>query len=143
MKSLQMKSVLVLLVLIFMLIPVSLLAKDVTLSWDASPSNVTGYLVYYKIKYDNLPFDGTGADQGSSPIDVGNVLTFTLTGLLDNTLYYFAVTAYDSQSNESVYSNIVHSGDYFGGKLRHKNESGSGKASIGSGTSSGATIGRH
>ena len=78
-----------------------------TLAWDGSPSpGVTGYKVYYKQNDTNLPFDGIGANEGSSPVDVGNVLTATITGLSDNIPYYFAVTAYDAAGRESSYSNI-------------------------------------
>lgn len=83
--------------------------KTVTLSWDASPSSVTGYKIYYDINSSTSPLDGTGATEGNSPIDVGNVLTFTVNGLSDTADHYFAVTAYDGSGNESVYSNTVHS----------------------------------
>ncbi len=84
------------------------LAQDVTLSWDPSPTaGVTGYNVYYKTGDMNFPFDGTGADQGASPVDVGDVLSTTLTGLADGVTYYFSVTAYDDGANQSSYSNIV------------------------------------
>lgn len=83
-------------------------AQDVTLSWDPSPTpEVTGYNVYYKAGDMNFPFDGTDADQGVSPINVGNVLSTTLTGLADGVPYFFTVTAYDAGTNQSSYSNIV------------------------------------
>ncbi len=50
---------------------------------------------------------GSNAIEGDSPIDVGNVLTYTVTGLYDDEDYYFAVTAYDGSGNESTYSNVV------------------------------------
>lgn len=85
-------------------------SQDVTLSWDPSPSSsVTGYKVYYKEGDQSLPFDGVDAENGISPIDVGDRLDAALTGLLDGETYYFAVTAYDAQGNESAYSNIVSS----------------------------------
>lgn len=83
-------------------------AQDVTLSWDPSPTpEVTGYNVYYKAGNMSFPFDGTDADQGASPVDVGDVLSTTLTGLADGVPYYFTVTAYDDSANQSTYSNIV------------------------------------
>jgi Fibronectin type III domain len=83
-------------------------SQDITLSWDASPtSGVTGYNVYYKAGSMDFPFDGIGSDQGASPVNVGNTLTTTLTGLSDGINYFFTVTAYDDSSNQSTYSNIV------------------------------------
>lgn len=83
-------------------------SQDITLSWDASPtSGVTGYNVYYKAGNMDFPFDGIGADQGASPVNVGNTLSTTLTGLSDGINYFFTVTAYDNNSNQSTYSNIV------------------------------------
>ena len=83
--------------------------KTVTLSWDASPSEVSGYKIYYDAGSSTAPLDGTGATEGGSPIDVGNVLTFTVNGLPDGEDHYFAVAAYDASDNESTYSNIVNS----------------------------------
>ncbi len=83
-------------------------AKTVTLSWDASPSSVAGYKVYYDTD-STAPLNGTGAEEGGAPIDVGNVLTYTIHGLPDSEEHYFAVSAYDASGNESTYSNIVHS----------------------------------
>ena len=83
-------------------------SQDVTLSWDPSPTDgVTGYKVYYKQGDMNYPFDGTGADQGSSPVDVGDVLSTTLTDLPDGEVFYFSVTAYVDADQESSFSNIV------------------------------------
>jgi len=87
----------------------SALAKTVTLHWDASPSAVSGYKIYYQAGSSQAPLTGSGATEGASPVDVGNVLTYTLTGLADSETHFFAVTAYDSNGNESSYSNIVES----------------------------------
>ena len=78
--------------------------EDMTmLSWNPIPSTTTSY--QYKIYYDHdlsgPPYDGTGANQGNSPLDVGNATSFTLTGLSG---YHIAVTAYDQQERESWYS---------------------------------------
>lgn len=85
---------------------------NVTLSWDASPSTgVTGYNVYYRANYNARPFTTSTitVDGGESPINVGNVLTYQVTGIPEGVFVYFAVTAYDDQGNESDYSNIVRS----------------------------------
>jgi chitodextrinase len=79
-------------------------AANFTLTWDAVTTNTDGTpctdLGGYKVYY------GT-ASHIYNPIDVGNVLSHTMTGLLSETMYYFAVTAYDTSGNESVFSNEV------------------------------------
>ena len=87
-------------------------ALDLTLAWDANTEeNLGGYKIYYDTDGSGEPYNGTGAVQGPSPIDVGNVLEFTLTGLSDDlgTIYYFAATAYNTDDTplESDYSNEV------------------------------------
>ena len=88
-------------------------AADITLNWDPSPSSsVVGYKVYYKADSAEMPFDGIGANEGPSPVDVGDNLTTTLTGLNDTSDYYFTVTAYDSAGNESSPANVVSSSSF-------------------------------
>ncbi len=97
-------------VCLFLAITATANAKTVNLAWDPSPStNVAGYKIYYKEGSSSLQFNGTGANEGSSPIDVGKVLSSSLTGLPDTQTHYFAVTAYDTSGNESTPSNIVDS----------------------------------
>jgi hypothetical protein len=93
---------------------------SVTLTWDAIPGTTAsysydiipdattnyGYRIYYGASEDP-PYDGSGLPQGDSPIDVGNLTTFTLTGLTPGESYYFAITAYDDQGRESWYSSVV------------------------------------
>ena len=72
-------------------------AANLHLAWDPSPSQVTGYRLYYgKIKrgYDMV-------------VDVGNQTSYTLSDLESGQRYYFSVTAYDSRGNESVFGNEV------------------------------------
>jgi hypothetical protein len=72
-----------------------------TLDWDAvTANNFSGYRVYYGTA------PGTYNQAPGAGINVGNVLTYTVTGLTSGT-YYFAVTAFDSSNNESDYSNEV------------------------------------
>lgn len=67
----------------------------VTLTWRAvNDLGVKGYLVYYGGAPHN--FLGSGATQGESPIDAGTATTLVIDGLENGSLYYFAVTAYDS-----------------------------------------------
>lgn len=65
----------------------------VTLSWSYSVDDTAGG---YYIYYGNRPGEYLGrvACEGSSPVNVGNVTTATLTGLKNGTIYYFAVAAY-------------------------------------------------
>ncbi len=81
-------------------------AADITLAWDAPTTNADGTpltdLAGYKI-YHALMSGGYVAGTG---IDVGKVLTKTLTNFCEGT-YYFVATAYDTSGNESAYSNEV------------------------------------
>ncbi len=78
------------------------IAKDVVLSWDKSPTaTVTGYWIYVGENKEVVPY--------LRKIDAGNALTKKVRNLIDIRDYWFAVTAYDADGNESVYSNIVHS----------------------------------
>jgi fibronectin type 3 domain-containing protein len=74
-----------------------------TLSWNAPTTNADGTpltdLAGYKVYY------GTASRTYSQNIDVGNVTTYAVNNLTDGATYYFAVTAYDTSSNESAYSN--------------------------------------
>jgi hypothetical protein len=73
-------------------------STTVTLAWDRSVSdNVAGYKLHY----------GTACGVYESVADVGNVTTFTVTGLQPGVRYYFAATAYSSAGMESAYSNEV------------------------------------
>jgi PKD repeat protein len=82
-------------------------AKDYSFTWSANPEPVEGYKLYYKIDGAAVPpFDGTGASAGPSPINVGKQTAFTITGLDDNTTYYFALTAYNG-TEESEFSEII------------------------------------
>jgi hypothetical protein len=81
------------------------LAESVALSWDAPTTNTDGTpitdLAGFKI------YQGTASGVYGSLTDVGNVLCFVVTGLTVGITYYFAVTAYNTASNESDYSNEV------------------------------------
>ena len=72
-------------------------ATSATLQWNASTSQgVTGYKVYI----------GMASGQYGSGIAVGNVLTYTVTGLAKGVTYYFVATAVSS-TGESGYSNEI------------------------------------
>jgi len=92
------------LIILFGIVSVSH-AGQAILSWDPPATNTDGSaltdLAGYKIYY------GTSSGNYSTVITVGNVTTYTITGLTDNITYYFATTAYDSSGNESAFSNEV------------------------------------
>ena len=69
-------------------------AADIVIEWDANTeTNIAYYNVYY------------GTDHGvyNAPVDVGNVLSYTIAGLNAGT-YYITVTAVDTGDNESEHS---------------------------------------
>ena len=90
---------LVILTIIFLFHSTSVLARQVTLAWDANAEPVLGgYRLYY----------GPTSRNYESFVDVGNQTSYTLFGLEEDRPYYFAVTAYDiNKTIESAFSNEV------------------------------------
>jgi len=81
---------------------------NIALEWDGNTEpDLAGYKVYYKTGSSGPPYNGTGATEGDSPINVGNVTQKSLSGLTDGVTYFIAITAYDNEtpSLESGYSN--------------------------------------
>ena len=74
-------------------------AHSVALTWNASPSSVSGYNVY-RSTVSGGPY--TKID----PSLVG-VLNYTDSTVLSGTTYYYVTTAVDSSNNESTFSNEV------------------------------------
>ena len=73
-------------------------AQSVRLAWNASPtSGVTGYRVHYR----------TSSGSQSTSVNVGNVLTATISNLNDATTYWFSVSAYNGSGLESTRSNEI------------------------------------
>src|SRR5437870_12000577 len=73
-------------------------AAQVTLAWDANTEpDLAGYKLYYGLSSGSYQFS----------VDVGNVTNYTLSGLLDGRIYYFAATAYNLSVAESGFSNEV------------------------------------
>jgi hypothetical protein len=94
--------------IIFFSLQTSCFAQTIELQWTPNTeTDLVGYKVYYKADTNSLPFDGTGALEGASPIDVRNQTTATITGLEAGRTYYFAVSAYNASGVESVYSKVV------------------------------------
>jgi hypothetical protein len=73
-------------------------AVQLSLEWNAnSEPDVTGYKLHY----------GTQSRSYSNVINVGKTISYTVTGLLEGTTYYFALTAYNVSGLESAYSSEV------------------------------------
>ncbi len=82
-------------------------AQNVSLAWDANTeSDIAGYKVHYKAA-DSSSFNGSGAVQGPSPITVGNLTSFQIMGLDDDTTWCFAVSAYNTSGMDSPLSGEV------------------------------------
>ncbi|MGO9380146.1 MAG: carboxypeptidase regulatory-like domain-containing protein, partial [Dissulfurispiraceae bacterium] len=77
---------------------------SVTLNWTAPTTNTDGTLLT-DLAGCNIYY-GTSSGNYTAEINVGNVTTYTFTNLAAGT-YYFAVAAYDTSGNQSVYSNEV------------------------------------
>ena len=73
-------------------------AADVTVAWDANDPAPAGYGIYWDT-VNQIPF--------ANVQDVTDGTQHTITGLAENTTYYFAVDAYDADGNRSSYSNIL------------------------------------
>lgn len=67
----------------------------VTLNWNYSVDDTTGG---YYIYYGNRPGEYLGrvAVEGNSPVKIGNTTSFTLTGLENGRIYYFAVASWSN-----------------------------------------------
>jgi hypothetical protein len=72
----------------------------ISLAWDPSPlGDFAGYKLYYDSDETGYPYENS--------IDIGNNTSYTLSGLSLGTEYFVAVTEYDTDGNESWYSNEV------------------------------------
>ena len=81
------------------------LAADVTLAWDPnSETDLAGYGIYFRKSTDGPPYDLFGYVTLAELQDVNNP-TFSVTSLEKGLRYFFAATAYDTDGNESYYSN--------------------------------------
>jgi hypothetical protein len=76
----------------------SVFAEDVTLAWDANiEPDLAGYKLYF----------GTDKTNLHNEIDVGNVTQYKITGLNENTIYFFGAKAYDTSGRTSKMSEII------------------------------------
>ena len=105
----------IVLLCLLLVVPFSVNAAQIKLKWDANnEGDLAGYKVYYKTGSPGEPYDGEGAPQGVSPsmVPVASLSDddnpeFTLTGLSNDQVYYFVITAYNEEELESGYSNEV------------------------------------
>ena len=71
---------------------------EIRIAWDPNTEpDLAGYKVYW----------GKTSRTYEESIDVGNVTTYVLPGLTKGETYFIAVTAYDTENNESDFSNEV------------------------------------
>jgi len=85
---------------VFLIVPKSLLAGSLFLSWDPiQDSRLSGY----KIKY------GTVSGSYALSVDVGNKTNHNLQGLTEGSRYYFVIAGYDVNRVEGAASSEIYS----------------------------------
>ena len=77
--------------------PGKALAADITLAWDNGEPDIAGYKLYL----------GNHSRNYTQIIDLGLNTHYTIRNLVDGTLYYFSLTAYNKNGLESSFSNEV------------------------------------
>lgn len=110
-------------------------AADFLLEWDPnSESDLQGYYVYYQ-EASSVAADPASATKVQIPLDAQgfdkNSPNRTLSGLKDDTLYFFAVSAYNAAGESHLSDEVSLS----------KNSSGSGSSNTGSSGDSGSSGG--
>jgi len=77
------------------------------LTWESiNIPDLAGYKIYFDNDESGEPYNGTANYQGSnSPVIVGDINEYLLTGLSNNETYFVSITAYDVSEVESEYSN--------------------------------------
>jgi hypothetical protein len=82
-------------------------AKNLTLAWDPNEEpDLSGYIVYRNIGSPGPPYRYSSHLPEDDLADPLNPMV-TLTGLQEETKYYIALTAYNSDGNESRFSDSV------------------------------------
>ncbi|MBI1922333.1 MAG: fibronectin type III domain-containing protein [Geobacter sp.] len=79
---------------------IRIIEKETSLAvtWEASTDpDLAGYKIHF----------GTGSGQYARTVDIRNVNNYNLFNLSKDTVYYVAVTAYDTSGNESAFSSEV------------------------------------
>lgn len=105
---------LLLICLLFIIIPSAALSLSVDASWDEvtedienAPENIMGYFIYYDDQSRGEETINTAPNAYYNRINTGNSTSIRLNDLEDGITYYFAVTAYDNQGNESEFSEEI------------------------------------
>ena len=71
---------------------------QITLAWDPNKEeNLAGYKLHY----------GIVSGEYSETVDVGNVTQYTLNDIVRGQKYFYVATAYNTEGNESDYSNEI------------------------------------
>ena len=92
--------IIILVSLTFNLLPAPGHAAQVTLAWDKSPeSDIVGYKIHYGIISGNYDYS----------VNIGNYTSCNISGLEENTTYYFAATAYNAIGESDFSEEIVYS----------------------------------
>jgi PKD repeat protein len=83
---------------VLVLVAIGANAAQTSLAWDPVPDpRVVGYSVHY----------GTASGSYTTSIPVGNLTSYTVTGIPSGNVYFFAISAYDASGAHSAYSNEV------------------------------------
>ena len=97
----------VLVILLSFFFPSISAAKNITLGWDCNPEpDLEGYVIYRNVGAPGPPYRYSSTlpeDDLSNPLKP----VVTLTGLKESTRYFIALTAYDTEGNESYFSDQV------------------------------------
>jgi len=107
---------------------------DRSFAWDKNTEvDIAGYRIYYKNGSNGNLYDGTGAVEGDSPVQIPLASLndpsnpeYTLHGLSNAGTFYFVATAYNIYGNESDYSNELCSGRACDPSVAPSGESGGG-----------------
>jgi fibronectin type 3 domain-containing protein len=81
--------------------------RTLHLNWqELNEPGIIGYRIYYDTDTAGPPYNGTSSEETqNSPVTVGNIGSYTLTGLDNSQAYHIVITALDAYGNESHYSN--------------------------------------
>ncbi|MDP8314998.1 MAG: T9SS type A sorting domain-containing protein [Candidatus Celaenobacter antarcticus] len=81
----------------------------IDLNWLPNPEmDIAGYKIYFDSDESGPPYDGIATVYGlPSPIIIGPDTSYAVTGLYNDTTYYFVITAFDISGNESGYSDEI------------------------------------